>query len=43
MASGTGIELEADSLRAKYAELARKYAVLVERLERRATQDLAWS
>ena len=41
MASGTEIELEADSLRAKYAELARKYALLVERMERRATQDLA--
>jgi signal transduction histidine kinase len=38
-----GIEAEngADDLRTKYAELARKYAVLVERLERRATQDLA--
>src|SRR6266852_2759914 len=41
MPSGTETELEADSLRAKYAELARKYAVLVERLERRGTQDLA--
>jgi len=40
MASGIEIELEADSLRAKYAELAHKYALLVERMERRATQDL---
>jgi C4-dicarboxylate-specific signal transduction histidine kinase len=41
MPNGTEVELGLDSLRAKYAELSRKYAVLVERLERRATQDLA--
>src|SRR5438105_2610101 len=39
MPSGTEIELEADSLRAKYAELARKYAVLVERLDPRGPAE----
>jgi signal transduction histidine kinase len=41
MPSGTEVDHGGNSLRAKYAELARKYAVLVERLERRATRDLA--
>lgn len=37
----SGIELSADLVRTKYAELARKYARLVERLDRRATHELA--
>src|SRR5919201_1543583 len=35
------VESSPEALRAKYAELARKYAQLVERLERRASPDLA--
>src|SRR5438270_3542833 len=41
MASATDAELSIELLRTKYAELARKYAQLVERIERRATHDLA--
>src|SRR3989442_13776990 len=41
MAGVLDAEPSADLLRTKYAELARKYAQLVERLDRRATHDLA--
>src|SRR5207237_10156242 len=41
MASAPDAELSVELLRTKYAELARKYAQLVERIEHRATQDLA--
>src|SRR6266478_2904182 len=41
MPSGADIDPGSESLRAKYAELASKYAALVDRLERRATHDLA--
>jgi len=41
MPNGTEADLSVDTLRSKYAELARKYSVLVERLERRASHDLA--
>jgi C4-dicarboxylate-specific signal transduction histidine kinase len=40
MASAPDVELSVELLRTKYAELARKYAQLVERIEHRATQDL---
>jgi signal transduction histidine kinase len=40
MPSGSGVEESAELVRAEYAELARKYAHLVERLDR-ATRDLA--
>jgi signal transduction histidine kinase len=40
MASAPDAELSVELLRTKYAELARKYAQLVERIEQRATQDL---
>ena len=33
--------IDVEALRAKYADLCRKYALLVERLDRRATQELA--
>src|SRR2546425_3428496 len=41
MAGVLDAEPSADLLRTKYAELARKYAQLVERLDRRATHELA--
>jgi len=41
MASAPDAELSVELLRTKYAELARKYAQLVERIEHRATHDLA--
>jgi signal transduction histidine kinase len=41
MASATEVEPSVDALRAKYTELAHKYAQLVERLEPRATRALA--
>jgi signal transduction histidine kinase len=41
MASAPDAETSVELLRTKYAELARKYAQLVERFERPATHDLA--
>src|SRR5437764_5610803 len=41
MPSLLDVDSSPEALRSKYAELARKYAQLVERLERRAAHDLA--
>src|SRR3982750_2010483 len=41
MASPIDADPSEEGLRVKYSELTRKYALLVERLERRASHDLA--